>query len=103
MVKTIGVRGPTLVRLAPVSALISIGNTPALRIVMATRGEPSTRFSHKKLVEQKRRYICLATPRPGPCTLGATGEGQAFYLYPLGRLQAQSTFTVRQFRTWPIA
>ena len=32
MVKTIYVRGPTLARLAMVLVLLSIGNTPALRV-----------------------------------------------------------------------
>ena len=44
MVKTTGVRGPTLARLAMVLVLLSIGNTPALQVIMATTGEPSTWF-----------------------------------------------------------
>ena len=38
MVVTIGVRGPTLARLATVSVLVSIGNTPALRVTRTTLG-----------------------------------------------------------------
>ena len=37
MVKTTGVRGSTLARLAMVLVLLSIGNTPALRITPALR------------------------------------------------------------------
>ena len=53
MVKSTGVRGPTLARLAIVLVLLSIGNTPALR-VMATSGEQSTGFPLAQLVEQER-------------------------------------------------
>ena len=38
MVETIGVRGPTLARLAMVLVLLSIGHTPALRVI-PNRGE----------------------------------------------------------------
>ena len=52
MVKTTGVRGPTLARLAMVLVLLSIRNTPALRVIMfQTGGKPSTWFPPVGLVE----------------------------------------------------
>ena len=38
MVENTGVRGPTLARLAIVSKLLSIENTPALRVTLQARG-----------------------------------------------------------------
>ena len=61
MVKTIGVRGSTLARFALVLVLLSIGNTPALRVagftdapVLEADGEPSTWFPPERLAELTR-------------------------------------------------
>ena len=51
MVKTTYVRGPSLARLAMVLVLLSIGNTPALRVMFQTGGKPSTWFPPVGLVE----------------------------------------------------
>ena len=52
MVMCICVRGPTLARLAMILVLLSIGNTPALRVIMfQTGGKPSTWFPPVRLVE----------------------------------------------------
>ena len=56
MVTCTCVRGSTLARLATVLVLLSIGNTPALRVTWQSCGKPSTKFPHGGLVE------CLCIP-----------------------------------------
>ena len=51
MVMCICVRGSTLARLATVSVFLSIGKTPARRVMFQTGGKPSTWFPSVGLVE----------------------------------------------------
>ena len=54
------VRGSTLARLAMVLVLLSIGNTPPLRVIMfQTGGKPSTWFPPVGLVELYELDECL--------------------------------------------